>query len=86
MGRPAKVQQGVMPYGGYYRREVPPEDAEITHAAPGTPLGEYMRGCWQPVCMSSQLEDLPRAIRIKIPVCDDAKCRCKEICREVNRA
>lgn len=52
------------PYSGYYKREVPAEDAEITHAGPGTPLGEYMRRFWQPVCLASQLRDVPLAIRI----------------------
>jgi phenylpropionate dioxygenase-like ring-hydroxylating dioxygenase large terminal subunit len=43
---------------------VPAEDAEITHVMPGTALGEYLRRFWQPVCMSSQLKDLPHPIRI----------------------
>ena len=31
------------PYGRYYQREVPREDAELTHVGPGTPCGEYLR-------------------------------------------
>src|SRR6516225_960928 len=46
-------------YGGYYHREVPDEDAELTHVGPGTPCGEYMRRFWQPVCFSDELRDLP---------------------------
>lgn len=53
-----------MPYGGYYQRDVLKEDEEITHVDPGTPLGEYMRRFWQPVCMSSQLKNVPLKIRI----------------------
>ena len=52
------------PYSGYYRREVPAADAEITRAGPGTPLGEYMRQYWQPVCLGSQLGQVPHPIRI----------------------
>ena len=52
------------PYGGYHRRDIPPEDAELTHVGPGTPCGEYMRKFWQPICLSQQLTDVPLAIRI----------------------
>ncbi len=55
------------PYAGYYLRndransEV---DVELTHCGPDTPLGEYMRRFWQPVCMSEELTDVPKAVRI----------------------
>ena len=52
------------PYNGYYHRETPREDVELTHIGPGTPGGELMRRFWQPVCLSQQLSDLPLAIRI----------------------
>lgn len=52
------------PYGGYYQTSLPEPDGELQFAGPGTPLGEYMRRFWQPVCLSSQLIDVPRAIRI----------------------
>ncbi len=61
---PSKPAVGNLPYSGYYRRGVLPEDAELTHSGAGTPLGEYMRRFWQPVCLSSQLSDLPHKIRI----------------------
>ena len=51
-------------YGGYFHRDVPEEDAELTHVGPGTPCGEYMRRFWQPICFSDELKDLP--LRIKI--------------------
>ncbi|MGD9866556.1 MAG: Rieske 2Fe-2S domain-containing protein, partial [Hyphomicrobiales bacterium] len=51
-------------YSGYHRRDLKDADPELTQAGPGTPLGEYLRRFWQPVCMSSQLADLPHAIRI----------------------
>ena len=40
------------------------EDAELTHTGAGTPMGELMRRFWQPVCLSSEITDLPHAIRI----------------------
>src|SRR5262249_45913930 len=51
-------------YGGYFHRDVPPEDAELTHVAPGTPCGEYMRRFWQPICFSDELRDVPLRVRI----------------------
>jgi phenylpropionate dioxygenase-like ring-hydroxylating dioxygenase large terminal subunit len=52
------------PYGGYYRRLEPKEAEDVTHSDPGTPLGEYMRRFWQPVCLSDQLKDVPLAVRV----------------------
>ena len=51
-------------YGAYHQREVPGEDAELTHVGPGTPAGEYLRRFWQPVAHVEDLKDLPIAIRI----------------------
>ena len=51
-------------YGAYLHRDVPEEDAELTHVGPGTPCGEYMRRFWQPICFSDELKDLP--LRVKI--------------------
>ena len=52
------------PYSGYYLREIPEPDPEITRSGPRTPMGEFMRRFWQPVCLSSELTDLPHAFRI----------------------
>jgi phenylpropionate dioxygenase-like ring-hydroxylating dioxygenase large terminal subunit len=52
------------PYHGYHHREVPKEDAELTHVGPGTPCGEYLRRFWHPVARSADLKDLPLKIRI----------------------
>ncbi|MEX0872568.1 MAG: Rieske 2Fe-2S domain-containing protein [Aquisalimonadaceae bacterium] len=51
-------------FGGYHYTSIPAEDAELTHVAPGTPMGEYMRLFWHPVCLSEELGVLPKAIRI----------------------
>lgn len=53
-----------MPFSGYFRRDVPNVDDELTRTDPGTPMGELMRRFWQPVCLSEELKDLPKAIRI----------------------
>ena len=51
-------------YGGYFQRDLPGEDAELTHVGPGTVGGEFMRRFWQPVILSEELKDFPVAIRI----------------------
>ena len=51
-------------FGGYYHRQVPQEDTELTHVGPGTPCGEYMRRFWQPVCFSDDLGELPLRVQI----------------------
>src|SRR5262249_20126733 len=51
-------------FGGYLHREVPEEDAELSHVGPNTPCGEYLRRFWQPICFSDELRDLPRRVKI----------------------
>ena len=51
------------PYSAYFHREVPDEDADLTHVGPGTPGGEYLRLFWHPIAYSHELEDLPLRIR-----------------------
>src|SRR5271167_2677835 len=51
-------------YGGYFHRDVPQEDAELTHVGSATPGGEYLRRFWQPVCFADDLNDLP--LRVKM--------------------
>jgi nitrite reductase/ring-hydroxylating ferredoxin subunit len=43
---------------------VPKEDAELTRVGFGTPMGELLRRYWQPVALSAELADLPKAVRI----------------------
>jgi Rieske [2Fe-2S] domain len=52
------------PFGGYYHRDVPQEDTELTYIGPGTPCGEYLRRFWQPVCFTDDLRDLPRRVTL----------------------
>lgn len=51
-------------YQGYNKRNTPEHDEELTSTMPGTVMGEYMRQFWQPVCLSEELTDVPKAIRI----------------------
>ena len=53
-----------VPYGAYYKTKFPDHDPEITETQPGSPMGELMRKFWQPVCLSEELTDVPKAIRI----------------------
>ncbi len=52
------------PYNAYYGGAVPAEDAELTHVERGSPGGEYLRRYWQPIALSSELRDLPLAVRM----------------------
>jgi nitrite reductase/ring-hydroxylating ferredoxin subunit len=52
------------PYGRYYQRRVPAEDVELTHVGPETPAGEYLRRFWQPIALSSELTEVPLAVRV----------------------
>jgi nitrite reductase/ring-hydroxylating ferredoxin subunit len=54
----------LQPFSGYYYPKDRPVDDELSRVGPETPCGEYMRRYWQPVLLSSELNDLPRAIRI----------------------
>ena len=54
------------PYSGYFKRDdrASSIDPELTHTGPQTPMGEYMRRFWQPVCLSEELTEVPKAVRI----------------------
>lgn len=60
----APAQKKLIAYGGYYANQVPNHDPELTETGPGTPMGEYMRRFWHPVCMSIELTDTPRFLKI----------------------
>ncbi len=52
------------PFNAYHMRERPAPDADLTRTGPGTPMGEYLRLYWQPVCLSQELTELPKALTI----------------------
>jgi nitrite reductase/ring-hydroxylating ferredoxin subunit len=43
---------------------VPKEDETLTRVGFGTPMGELLRRYWQPICLSEELKDLPKAVKI----------------------
>lgn len=47
-----------------YGLKIPEPDPELTRVGAGTPCGELMRRYWQPVCLSADLTDLPKTVRI----------------------
>lgn len=47
-----------------YGHVVPGPDLELTSVKPGSPMGELMRRYWQPLCLSTDLADLPVKIMI----------------------
>jgi nitrite reductase/ring-hydroxylating ferredoxin subunit len=47
-----------------YGLKIPEPDPELTRVGPGTACGELMRRYWQPVCLSADLNDLPRPVKI----------------------
>ncbi len=62
---PGKVQGRTNgPNSGYYTNEIPPHDPLLTETGPGTPCGEFMRRFWHPVCLSIELTDTPRFLKI----------------------
>ena len=67
-GQPQFNPSSPIAYSGYQKTEIPAHDPEITEIDAGTPMGEYMRRFWQPVCLSEELTAVPKAIRI---LCED---------------
>ncbi len=57
--RSRDVKRVEQPYGGYYRQAEVPLDDNLLRVGRGTPGGEYLRRSWQPVCLSSELGELP---------------------------
>ena len=51
-------------FSGYDLKHSKEIDDEITRIGPGTMAGEYFRRYWHPIFISSDLEDLPVAIKI----------------------
>jgi len=50
---------------GYGKIARPPkEDERLTHVGFGTPMGELLRRFWQPICLSEELKDLPKHVKI----------------------
>jgi len=52
------------PYAAYHSNQVPAHDPLLTETGPATVMGEYMRRFWHPICMSEELTDTPRYLKI----------------------
>jgi phenylpropionate dioxygenase-like ring-hydroxylating dioxygenase large terminal subunit len=50
--------------GSAYGREHQSYDATLTEVGPGTPCGEFMRRYWQPVAVSTKVNEVPERVRI----------------------
>src|SRR2546426_4709014 len=59
-----KVPNLTKPYSAYHYTKVPKPDEMLASVGPGTPGGEWLRRFWHPVCLSSELKDRPKRIRI----------------------
>jgi nitrite reductase/ring-hydroxylating ferredoxin subunit len=51
-------------FAGRQRQHDLTENTELTHVGPDTHGGEYLRRFWQPIALSSELGELPRAVRL----------------------
>lgn len=51
-----------------YHFEIPEIDPTLTNVERGAPMGEVLRRYWQPVCLSDEVADLPKRVRI---MCED---------------
>ena len=52
------------PFGGYEVVRSTGIDEELTLVDKGTPCGEYLRRFWQPLALSSDVQDLPLAVKL----------------------
>jgi len=51
-------------FGAYDRPLVPDDDRELTRVGRGTPMGEYLRRSWQPVCLAAEVGEAPTVVRL----------------------
>lgn len=58
------AQPATRPFGGYEAVRSDRIDEELTLTDKGTPCGEYLRRFWQPIALSSQVDDLPFATKL----------------------
>jgi nitrite reductase/ring-hydroxylating ferredoxin subunit len=59
-----RSQPATRPFGGYEVVRSGWIDEELTLTNKGTPCGEYLRRFWQPIALSSQVDDLPFATKL----------------------
>lgn len=59
-----RPQPATRPFGGYEVVRSARIDEELTLTDKGTPCGEYLRRYWQPIALSSDVQDLPFATKL----------------------
>ncbi|MDA0262368.1 MAG: Rieske 2Fe-2S domain-containing protein [Proteobacteria bacterium] len=59
-----EVPRTRQPNAAYHRARAVPMDEETIRVGRGTDGGEYLRRTWQPVCLSEELGELPKVVRI----------------------
>ena len=59
-----EIRWATRPYDGYSINQPSTPDLDMLQVGPGTPGGSYFRRFWLPIAMSSQLKELPVAIRL----------------------
>lgn len=52
------------PFGAYHNEPIPEESALLTHVEKESKAGELLRRYWQPVCLASEVGELPLRIRM----------------------
>ena len=60
----SKRKGAAQPYSGYIQRTPAEVERYLTEVSPGTPMGEYFRRFWHPICLSEEITDVPKKIRI----------------------
>ena len=68
LGEEARFDNAVVrlraPNSAYHRARAVPVDDEVVRVGRGTDGGEYLRRAWQPVCLSQELGDVPKVVRL----------------------
>lgn len=63
-GSPLTVDMPTGDFRGYHQSQTAEIDELIARVGPGTPGGDYLRRYWHPIFITSELDDLPKAIKI----------------------
>ena len=53
-----------VPYGAYHNDPIPDENAALTHVEKGSKAGELLRRYWQPICLATEVGELPVRTRM----------------------
>ena len=59
-----KSNSKIKDFRGYKQTNIPDFDKELSHTDAGTPCGEYLRRYWHPVALTSEVNNIPKEVRI----------------------